>query len=75
MGVKTILESKYCLLLAFGSQKAPAVAATVEGPVTAMVTATALQLHEHTTIVLDELAASDLKRADDYRWAFRHKMV
>src|SRR5215204_4082935 len=41
MGVGTILESKRCLLLAFGKHKAAAVRDTVEGPVTAQVTASA----------------------------------
>ncbi len=34
-----------CLLLAFGEKKADAVAKMVEGPVTAMVPASILQMH------------------------------
>src|SRR5208283_3036889 len=45
MGVGTILEARKVLLLANGSKKAAAVAATIEGPVTSMITASALQLH------------------------------
>lgn len=62
MGVGTILESRRCVLLAVGGHKAEAVAAMVEGPVTAQVTATALQLHRDVVVVLDESAAAALRR-------------
>ena len=45
MGVGTILEARKIMLLANGENKAAAVAAAVEGPVTSMITASALQLH------------------------------
>lgn len=67
MGVGTILESRQCLLLACGSHKAQAVADTIEGPVTAQVTASALQLHRDVIVVLDEEAARMLRRRDYYR--------
>lgn len=66
MGVGTILESRRCLLLAFGEHKAEAVRATVEGPITAQVTASALQLHREVVVVLDEAAASRLERRTYY---------
>ena len=66
MGVGTILESKRCLLLAFGAHKATAIRDTVEGPITAQVTASALQLHREVVCILDEPAASLLKRRDYY---------
>lgn len=66
MGVGTILDSRQCLLLALGSSKADAIAATVEGPVTAQVTASALQLHRDVVVILDEGAASQLKRREYY---------
>jgi len=66
VGVGTILESRRCLLLAIGSAKAAAIRATVEGPVTAQVTASALQLHRDVTVVLDESAASQLERHKYY---------
>jgi len=66
MGVGTILESRSCLLLAFGQHKAAAVRDTVEGPVTAQVTASALQLHREVIGVFDEAAASLLTRHDYY---------
>jgi len=37
MGIQTIMEARMTVLLAFGEGKAPAIAATVEGPITAMV--------------------------------------
>lgn len=66
MGVGTILESKRCLLLAFGVHKATAVRQTVEGPVTAQVTASALQLHREVIAIFDEAAASQLERREYY---------
>jgi glucosamine-6-phosphate deaminase len=66
MGVGTILESRRCLLLAFGPHKAAAVRDTVEGPVTAQVTASALQLHREVIGVFDEAAARLLVRRDYY---------
>lgn len=67
MGVETILEARRCLLLATGVDKAGIVARAIEGPMTAMVTATALQLHPACTIVLDEEAASKLRENDHYQ--------
>jgi len=63
MGVGTILDSKKCLLLATGKSKATVIGRTIEGPVTTRVPASALQLHPHCTIVLDEAAASALSEA------------
>lgn len=67
MGVGTILEAHRCLLLATGLEKADIVAKAIEGPLTAMITATALQLHPACTIVLDEAAASSLRENDHYQ--------
>lgn len=66
MGVGTILESRRCLLLAFGPKKADAVRDTVEGPITAQVTATALQLHREVVGIFDEAAAQLLVRRGYY---------
>ncbi|MGO3648389.1 glucosamine-6-phosphate deaminase, partial [Agrococcus casei] len=60
-GIGTILEARQLVLLAFGESKAQAVARAVEGPVTEDVPASALQLHPHATIVIDEAAASLLQ--------------
>ncbi|MFO1487051.1 MAG: glucosamine-6-phosphate deaminase [Verrucomicrobiota bacterium] len=73
MGVGTVLEARQCLLLAFGASKARAVADAVEGPISAMSPASMLQMHPSVKVCLDEPAASQLKRADYYRWAFEHK--
>jgi glucosamine-6-phosphate deaminase len=61
LGIKTILEARMIILLAFGSKKATAVAAMVEGPVTPTVPASVLQEHPHVRIFLDEAAGSALK--------------
>jgi glucosamine-6-phosphate deaminase len=66
MGVGTILESRRCLFLAFGANKAQAVRDTVEGPITAQVTASALQLHQEVIGIFDESAARLLVRHDYY---------
>ncbi len=61
MGIATILEARRCLLVAFGAAKAAAVARLVEGPLTALVPASALQLHPHATVIVDEAAAEGLR--------------
>ncbi|QGJ71750.1 Glucosamine-6-phosphate deaminase [Planctomycetales bacterium 10988] len=66
MGIGTILDAKECLLIAGGEAKAEAVAAMIEGPVTAQVTASALQMHPRTICLLDEAAASRLKNKAYY---------
>jgi len=73
MGVGTILDARRCLLLATGEDKAEIVARAIEGPVTSMISATALQFHPHCTAVLDEAAAGRLQEADYYRWIFENE--
>lgn len=73
MGLGTIMDSHMCLLLAFGKAKASAVAAAVEGPVTASVPGSILQFHPQAKVILDEEAASQLLRADYYRWVYKNK--
>jgi glucosamine-6-phosphate deaminase len=68
MGVGTILEARKIILLANGSKKADAVAAAIEGPVTSMITASALQLHRDCMFILDREAAGALKMLDYYEW-------
>ncbi|WP_156760558.1 glucosamine-6-phosphate deaminase [Microbacterium karelineae] len=72
-GLGTILEARHLVLLAFGEGKAEAVAGAVEGPVTAMLPGSAIQLHPHVTVVVDEAAASRLRLADYYRDTFASK--
>lgn len=67
MGVGTILDSRHVLLLATGENKVDAVKAFVEGPVTAQVPASALQLHPQVTVLLDAAAAKGLEKIDYYQ--------
>lgn len=62
MGIASILKSKHILLEAFGSSKADAVKAMIEGPVTEDVPASFLQNHDNVTVILDEEAASKLSK-------------
>lgn len=71
MGIATIMEARRILLLATGAGKAAAVAGLVEGPVTAMCPASALQMHERVTVLLDEPAAAQLKYREYYDLANR----
>ena len=73
MGVGTILESKRCILLATGKEKARIIAAALEGPITSRVTASALQLHAHCTVVVDHAAAAKLEGVEYYRWIFENE--
>ena len=72
-GLGTILRARHLVLLAFGEGKADAVAAALEGPVSAMIPASAIQLHPHVTVVVDEAAASKLQLADYYRYTYANK--
>ena len=67
-GLATILGARHLVLLAQGEAKAEAVAAAVEGPLTSMCPASALQLHPRATVVVDEAAASRLRLVDYYRY-------
>jgi len=73
MGIGTILEARHCVLLAFGKNKARAIAEAVEGPITSMNPASALQQHPKVTVFLDEDSASELKLREYYRWVYDHK--
>ena len=72
MGVGTIMEAREIVVLATGRAKASAVAAMVEGPVTAMCTASALQSHPHVRVICDEAAAAKLNYDEYYRWMYEH---
>ena len=73
MGVGTILDARRCLLLATGEAKADIIAQAVEGPITSMVTASALQLHAKATVIVDEAASVRLKENEYYRWIFANE--
>lgn len=62
MGIGTIMEARELILLASGEEKADAVKAAVEGPITAIVPASIMQMHRRAYVVVDEAAASRLSR-------------
>ena len=72
-GVGTIMDARHVVLLAAGAAKAQAVHGLVEGPVTAMCVGSVLQFHPHTTVIVDEAAASALLLADYYRQVYDGK--
>lgn len=73
MGVGTILEARKLILVANGEKKADAVAQAVEGPMTSMITASALQLHPDAKVFIDGEAAAKLKMREYYEWIERMK--
>jgi glucosamine-6-phosphate deaminase len=72
-GLGTIGDARHVVLVATGSPKAEAVAAALEGPVSAGCPASVLQLHPHATVLLDDDAAAGLKRAEYYREVWANK--
>src|SRR5271157_5000602 len=62
MGVKTILEARRIVLMAWGQHKAEIVRAAAEGPVTSQVTASFLQEHDQIQFIVDTAAAGALTR-------------
>lgn len=73
MGVGTILEARKLIVLVTGSEKADIVARAVEGPITSMVSASAIQLHEDCCVVVDEAAAAKLEGQQYYRWIYANE--
>lgn len=73
-GLGTILRARHLVLLAFGEAKAEVVAGAVEGPLTASLPASVIQLHPHVTVIVDEEAASQLRHAEYYRFAWEHRL-
>lgn len=69
MGIATILDARYVLLMAIGESKAKAVKDMVTGALSAMCPASALQMHENAIVLLDKAAASQLADQDYYQWA------
>ena len=60
MGIRSIMNSKKIVLLAFGESKQDAIKAMIEGPVTEEVPASILQDHPDVTIICDKVAAAKL---------------
>jgi glucosamine-6-phosphate deaminase len=59
-------------MLVTGASKSRVLAKAVEGPVTSMISATALQLHANCTAVVDEAAGDFLEQKEYYRWIFEN---
>jgi glucosamine-6-phosphate deaminase len=72
-GIGTILAARHLVLLATGRAKAEAVHQLVEGPVSAMWPASALQLHPHVSVLVDDAAAGRLQLADHFRQTWEAK--
>ncbi|MDE1768694.1 MAG: glucosamine-6-phosphate deaminase [Candidatus Micrarchaeota archaeon] len=60
MGIKEIMESRFIMLIASGTDKSRAVQMAIEGPVTPEVPASFLQLHKNVVFILDDGAARRL---------------
>lgn len=69
-GLGTIMGAGRLVLTALGAAKADAIAAAVEGPVSAMCPASILQFHRYATVVVDEAAGAKLQLKDYYRDSF-----
>ena len=73
MGVGTIMEARELLLLASGEGKADAISASVEGPITAMVPASIVQMHPRAFLVVDRAAAAGLR--GEYASTFEEAVI
>jgi len=73
-GLGTILRARQLILLAWGSAKAPAIAAALEGPLSASTPGSAIQLHPRVTVIVDAAAAAGLRNADYYRYAWENRL-
>jgi glucosamine-6-phosphate deaminase len=65
-GLGTVLEARRLVLVASGAGKAAAVAAALEGPMSASCPASVLQWHADVVAVLDEAGASRLENREYY---------
>lgn len=61
MGIATIMKAKKILLVATGDNKADAVSAMVDGPVSVDCPASVLQNHSDVVVIVDKAAANKLK--------------
>jgi glucosamine-6-phosphate deaminase len=73
MGVGTILQARELVLLATGDTKASIIAKAVEGPITSMVSASAIQLHPNCKVIVDEAAAGELLGREYYEFVFANE--
>ena len=67
------MEMPRVVLLTTGEGKAEIIAKAVEGPITSMISTTALQMHARCTVIVDEAAAAKLQGVDYYRWIFANE--
>ena len=63
-GISTMLSARKIILMAWGEDKAAAVKAIAEGPMTTDCPASLLQSHDHISFYVDEGAASQLTRSE-----------
>ncbi len=61
-GIKNIMDAREVLLIACGENKADAVKGMIEGEITNDLPASILQKHDNVTVIIDEAAASKLKK-------------
>lgn len=73
-GLGTISRAGHVLLIATGTNKAKAVKAMIEGPLSSFCPASVLQLHNHATVIIDEEAAALLEYADYYRFCANNQI-
>ncbi len=73
MGIGTIMSARSILLLATGQGKAHAIRDAIEGPVTAMVPASVLQMHPDVTVMLDTEASQLLAHRNYYMESERNR--
>ncbi|PKP55157.1 glucosamine-6-phosphate deaminase [Candidatus Atribacteria bacterium HGW-Atribacteria-1] len=62
MGIGTIIQAKRIVLLVSGREKASVINQAVNGPITTEVPVSVLRLHNDVTLMLDQVAASQLDR-------------
>jgi glucosamine-6-phosphate deaminase len=72
-GLGTIMDAREILLVAQGTEKAAAIAAAVEGPVSGLCPGSILQFHPHATVIIDEAAAGRLSLTDYYKYTYANK--
>ncbi|GAN69889.1 glucosamine-6-phosphate deaminase [Acetobacter orleanensis] len=72
MGTGTILDAREALLVVTDAKKAEIIARVIEGPVSALVPGSALQLHPHCLVLLDAAAASRLTQREAIFWQMQH---
>ncbi|MBT8161979.1 MULTISPECIES: glucosamine-6-phosphate deaminase [Arthrobacter] len=70
-GLGTVLDARRLVLIATGSAKAAAIAAAVEGPLSASCPGSILQWHSDAVVVVDETAAARLSNREYYDDAAR----